>query len=118
MGASLVVLALGAELKSHAARLVLTRMAVTAKDADSVPRYWDGWEPLASALGRTPNEDGTWPTSAAENAARRAVDRTVATLIRDGLIERTNVPRPGLQAEYVLKLDRSTPVEKLSNGPR
>lgn len=118
MGAALVVGALAVELDSHAARLVLVRMAVSAIDKDLEPRYWGGWEPLARALGRRPNIDGTWPSDAAELAAQRAVDRAVATLTKSGLIKRLNTPRPGRQAEYLLQLDPAEPVDNQASAQR
>lgn len=68
------------------AKLVLLRMAHTARDADRPPQYWYGWEALALSIGYTPEEiDGT-----ARDSIRRHVRRLVKALHDDRLLERVD----------------------------
>ena len=71
---------------SHAAALILYRMAAAAHDKDtseySARYYFGGWKPLAAALGYQVDDDGPLPA-----AAHRAVARAIRELTDQGLIK-------------------------------
>ena len=95
MGAGLAALAMARPGLSPTARLVLTRMALTAHDTDLEPVYWAGWEFLATqGLGyRTYTP-----------AAKLAVARATAELQAADCLKVRRSGRPGNRAEYVLTL--------------
>lgn len=84
------------------ARLILVRMAVTAKDDDEPPRYFAGWETLAHAIGYPlPDVAEGMPR---RESARRHVRRLVKQLETQGLISRYGRAHTGRNAEYHLHL--------------
>ncbi|WP_158375543.1 hypothetical protein [Cellulosimicrobium cellulans] len=84
------------------ARLILVRMAVTAKDDDDPPRYFAGWELLAQAIGY-PLADVSEGMPRRESA-RRHVRRLVKELEMSGLLTRDGRAFSGRNAEYHLHL--------------
>lgn len=81
-------------LANSTARLLLVRMAHTAKDTDEFPAYFGGWDTLALALGYDS------PTS---KAAEKAVGRSIAQLIEAGYISADGFA-PGGNRRYLLHL--------------
>ncbi|MFC6154049.1 hypothetical protein [Nocardioides yefusunii] len=76
---------------------VLTYMALITHDDDSKqPRFWGGWEVLASvALGRD-------LTLGSEEAHRRAVSRAIEALRKAGALTNAQESATGRRAEYFL----------------
>jgi len=83
----------------HAPFRVFLYMAKVARDDD--PRFWQGREALALAIGRGPSELAD-PTI--RKAAYRAVARATAALVKAGAVVVTAPARPGRNAEYTLNL--------------
>lgn len=81
----------------HAPFRLLCFMAVVAKDDD--PRFWQGQEACALALGMAPDADAK-----TRQAAFRGVRRHIETLVGAKCIERTHAGSPGRNAEYALRL--------------
>lgn len=111
MGAGLAGLALrahDAEGKpiSAGAKLVLAQMALTAKDADALPEYWDGWGPLAEALAYPVTYTGTGRDRRAHltDAGKRAVARYLAECRAAGLVTVEAAPTRRGNARYGLRI--------------
>jgi hypothetical protein len=85
---------------------VLTYMALTTKDADQPPRYWDRWETLAVAIGRlVPDErEGDENARLERQAALRAVNRATAELVTAGALSVIHRSSPGRNTVYELSL--------------
>lgn len=80
---------------SPLARLVLIRMALTAKDDHKTPRYWGGRTLLLESMGRP---------SPHETADHRALARVMHELVSVGAIHREDHARPGHNAVYRLNV--------------
>jgi hypothetical protein len=79
-----------------AQRMVLSVMALNARDTDEHPLYWGGWRPLAEALGM----DGT-------PSQLRCIKRHVAELVRTGVLVRVGEAHRGQAQVYRLDLIRA-----------
>lgn len=89
---------------------LLAYMALTARDADSPPRFWGGRESLVLALGRrlppvvpTDHPDH-YANTLEREAAFTAVKRALKALRLAGAITLLNTPGPGERANYRLNL--------------
>ena len=79
---------------THAEARLFFHMALTAKDTDSVPRYFASRDDMAVALGFG---------NASSNAAERAIERAIAGLKAKHAITPLNRPHIGTRAEYRLE---------------
>lgn len=77
--------------------LALVYMANTARDADTPPVYYGGWENLAHALGQDADDPG-----------KRTALRALATLAKAGAITSSGNAHKGVRAEYALNLGTTT----------
>lgn len=80
---------------SPLASLVLIRMALTAKDEHTTPRYWGGRTLLLESMGR-PRPHG--------RADHRALARVMRELTTAGAVHREDSARPGRNAVYRLNV--------------
>lgn len=90
---------------AHAPFRLLAYMAVTAKDNDEPPMFFQGQEACAMALGMSPDAD---PKT--RQVMFRQVRRHMEALVKSKAIERTRAASPHRSAEYALRLDGSTEV--------
>ncbi len=84
----------------HAPFRLLCYMAVTAKDNDETPSFFQGQEACAMALGMPPDAD-----TKARQVAFRQVRRHMEALVKEKAIERIRAASPHRNAEYALCLD-------------
>lgn len=61
------------------ARVALLVMALTAHDTDHTPTYFAGWQPLAKAMGFSPDD----------TSGRRAVERAITRLRHLGYVRQS-----------------------------
>ena len=73
--------------------LALVYMANTARDADTPPVYYGGWENLAEALG-----------GEHDDAGKRAALRALSTLTKAEAITSSGTAHKSVRAEYALNL--------------
>lgn len=90
---------------AHAPFRLLAYMAVTAKDNDEPPMFFQGQEACAMALGMSPDAD-----IKTRQVMFRQVRRHMEALVKAKAIERTRPASPHRSAEYALRLDSSTEV--------
>lgn len=83
----------------HAPFRLLAYMALTAKDDDETPMFYQGQEGMAMALGMDPDANAK-----ARQSAFRALRYHVSTLETSGAIKRVFAGAPGRNAEYELSL--------------
>ena len=74
--------------------LALVYMANTARDNDTPPVYYGGWEALAHALGQDPDETG-----------KRTALRDLAALAKVGAATSSGNAHKGVRAEYALNFN-------------
>lgn len=80
----------------HRDMRALLFMANTALDGDNPPRYFGGWEAIASALGL--NVEGN------PDSAERNTKKALSNLVKLGAITSSGTARAGVRAEYALNL--------------
>lgn len=91
---------------------VLIKMALTALDDAVTPRFFGGWDVLATAAGHaTPESCARCRGCKACLPARRAVTKSLEALLAMGAITRTRRASRGRTAEYRLWLDHPAPVD-------
>ena len=81
---------------NHREVRALTFMALATIDQDEPPRYWDGWQNIARALGANMQEP---------DSARQTAMRALGALAKAGAIVSSGQARAGVRAEYALALD-------------
>ena len=123
MGASLIAEAIvvGKDL-SHSAKLGLIRMALSAKDNDSNPAYWAGWEPLALTLGYDLPDRNDPEAEKRRRSIRRNVSRAVKEITTAGLIRVPDGHRAqiGTRQRYLLTFTKrvTSPTTLSAKAPR
>lgn len=91
---------------------LLAYMAVVTRDGDSPPRFYDGPDGMAVALGEVmPGEveaAGSPEARRRRESALRKVRRALAVLVEAGLVACVERPAPGRRAVYALHLRPAT----------